>query len=194
MLPTFSRRARRVVLAAVTALLPGLVLTSPAAAQAPAAAQTPAAAQAPARGLARAVGFVAACPATGFISQGYSREHNGIDIADDYGTPIHAVGDGEVTVSGYDTSGYGQWIRILHPDGTITEYGHMYQRDVRVGDRVVAGQQIALMGSEGQSSGPHLHLRVWGDAGASVRTDPIPYLAERGIEMPCMPGTGPGPA
>lgn len=174
--PTLSRRAWSFVLASVGALVPGLVLTP-----APAVA-------------AQTAGFVAACPTTGPITQGYSQQHNGIDIGDDHGTPIYAVGDGEVTVSGYDSSGYGQWIRILHPDGTITEYGHMYQRDVQVGERVVAGQQIALMGSEGQSSGPHLHLRVWGDPGATVRVNPVPYLAERGIEIPCFPGPGPGPA
>ncbi|MFH9677691.1 M23 family metallopeptidase, partial [Streptomyces sp. NPDC017405] len=188
MLLALSRRALRGALAAAVVLVPGLAVTSPAAAAAPARASS-APAGSPVRA---AAGFAAACPAAGYISQHYSWEHNGIDIANDYGTPIHAVGDGEVTISGYE-SGYGQWIRILHPDGTITEYGHMYQRDVQVGDHVVAGQQIALMGSEGQSSGPHLHLRVWGDAGASVRTDPIPYLAERGVDMPCMPGSGPHP-
>lgn len=172
------RRALRLLLTAVLALLPVLLVTAP----------SPAAAQVPGR----AAGFVGSCPTTGFISQYYSQEHNGIDIANERGTPIYAVGDGEVTVSGYE-SGYGQWIRVLHPDGTITEYGHMYQRDVQVGDHVVAGQRIALMGAEGQATGPHLHLRVWADAAASVRTDPIPYLADRGIDMPCTPGTGPHP-
>ncbi|MBK3590642.1 M23 family metallopeptidase, partial [Streptomyces sp. MBT57] len=96
----------------------------------------------------------AACPAAGFVSQHFHSGHNGVDIANAVGTPIHAVGDGEVTISGYDNTGYGQWIRVLHPDGRISEYGHMSRRDVSVGDRVVAGQQIALMGSEGQSTGP----------------------------------------
>ncbi|GGP76591.1 peptidoglycan DD-metalloendopeptidase family protein [Streptomyces melanogenes] len=171
---TSPRHALRLGLVTVAALLLGLLATAPSASAA------------------RAAGFVGACPTTGFISRYYSAEHNGIDIANDRGTPIYAVGDGEVTISGYEP-GYGQWIRVLHPDGTITEYGHMYQRDVQVGDHVVAGQRIALMGSEGQATGPHLHLRVWADPGASVRTDPIPYLAERGIDMPCTPGTGPHP-
>ncbi|MFF4497022.1 peptidoglycan DD-metalloendopeptidase family protein [Streptomyces sp. NPDC001546] len=165
------RRALPVLLTAAVALLPGPAAAAPAG----------------------AAGFAAACPTTGFISQGHSSTHNGIDIANDYGTPIFAVGDGEVTISGYDPGGYGQWIRVLHPDGTITEYGHMYQRDVARGDHVVAGQRIALMGSEGNSEGPHLHLRVWADPGASVGTDPVPYLAERGVTMPCTPGTGPRP-
>ncbi|MFG2907223.1 peptidoglycan DD-metalloendopeptidase family protein [Kitasatospora sp. NPDC048286] len=142
---------------------------------------------------ATAAGFAAACPARGQVSQHYSAEHNGIDIANDYGTPIYAVGDGQVLISG-TAQGYGQWIRILHPDGTITEYGHMYERDVAAGDHVTAGQQIALMGSEGEATGPHLHLRVWADPDASVRTDPEPYLTERGVTVPCVPGSGPSPA
>lgn len=149
------------LLALTVILAPGLAVASPAGSQT---ASSP--------GPARAAGL-AACPTAGDITQYYSWEHNGIDIANDRGTPIYAVGDGEATISGYEP-GYGQWIRILHPDGTITEYGHMYRRDVQEGDRVSAGQQIALMGSEGQSSRPHLHLRVWGNAGASVRVDPIP--------------------
>ncbi|MFJ1757210.1 peptidoglycan DD-metalloendopeptidase family protein, partial [Kitasatospora sp. NPDC088134] len=171
MFSSLTRRAPYLALAAAAVLLP---LTGPAA---------PAA----------AAGFTASCPTAGFISQGYTDEHNGIDIANDYGTPIYAVGDGEVVASG-PAQGYGQWIRILHPDGSITEYGHMYERDVAAGDHVTAGQRIALMGSEGTSSGPHLHLRVWADANATVRTDPVPYLAERGVSVPCTPGSGPRPA
>ncbi|WP_317452106.1 MULTISPECIES: peptidoglycan DD-metalloendopeptidase family protein [unclassified Streptomyces] len=177
MSPTFPRRALYALLALAAVLAPSLVTVAPA----------------DARPVAEAAGFAASCPAGGPVSQGHSQQHNGIDIANDYGTPIFAVGDGEVTVSGTEP-GYGQWIRILHRDDTLTEYGHMYRRDVAVGDHVTAGQRIALMGSEGQSSGPHLHLRVWGDAGASVRTDPIPYLAARGVSMPCVPGSDPLPA
>ncbi|MEU1419924.1 peptidoglycan DD-metalloendopeptidase family protein, partial [Kitasatospora sp. NPDC005751] len=171
MLPSLSRRTARLALAAVALLLPVAVPAAPA----------------------EAAGFTASCPASGYISQGYTEEHNGIDIANDYGTPIYAVGDGRVLVSG-PAQGYGQWIRVLHPDGTITEYGHMREREVATGDQVTAGQLIARMGSEGTSSGPHLHLRVWADANATVRTDPVPYLADRGIAMPCTPGNGPGPA
>ncbi|MEU3726546.1 peptidoglycan DD-metalloendopeptidase family protein, partial [Streptomyces sp. NPDC031705] len=173
MLPVFSGRALRVLLTAAAALLPAL-------GAAPAA-------------TARTAAPAAACPAAGPVSQHYHSGHNGVDIANAIGTPIYAVGDGEVTISGY-SGDYGQWIRIQHPDGRISEYGHMYQRDVSVGDRVVAGQRIALMGQEGNSTGPHLHLRIWGDPSASYGIDPEPYLAERGVELPCTPGTGPRPA
>ncbi|WP_229326583.1 M23 family metallopeptidase, partial [Streptomyces sp. UNOC14_S4] len=139
-------------------------------------------------------GFAASCPAAGFISDPYggARDHDGIDIANALGTPIYAVGDGEVINSG-PADGYGQWIRILHPDGTVTEYGHMYQRDVAVGDRVTAGQRIALMGAEGQATGPHLHLRVRRDTSMNHGIDPLPYLEARGVTVPCTPGRRPGP-
>ena len=169
MLTGLSRRALTCVLAATATLLPMLATASPAAADPP-----------------------AACPATGIVSQHFHSGHNGVDIANSRGTPIYAIGDGQVTISGYE-SGYGQWIRIQHPNGTISEYGHMYQRDVFAGDHVVAGQRIALMGSEGQSTGPHLHLRIWSSPSANQGIDPEPYLAARGVTLPCTPGVGPRP-
>ncbi|WP_326700540.1 M23 family metallopeptidase [Streptomyces sp. NBC_01754] len=173
MLPGFSRHTLNWVFTATAALLlPALLPATQAAA-------------------ARTV-TVAACPAAGFVSQHFHSGHNGVDIANGVGTPIHAVGDGEVTISGFEP-GYGQWIRVLHPDGRISEYGHMVRRDVSVGDRVAAGQQIALMGSEGQSTGPHLHLRIWGDRSASYGIDPEAYLAEHGVVLPCTPGSAPRP-
>nr|WP_223189363.1 M23 family metallopeptidase [Streptomyces sp. TRM68416] len=139
-----------------------------------------------------AAAFAASCPAAGVVTQGYSSGHDGVDIANAQGTPIYAVGAGEVIASG-PASGYGQWIRILHNDGTVTEYGHMYQRDVAVGQHVQAGQRIALMGSEGQSTGPHLHLRVRVGTSTTVRgIDPVPYLRDRGVNLPCTPGGGGG--
>ncbi|MFE5549768.1 peptidoglycan DD-metalloendopeptidase family protein, partial [Streptomyces sp. NPDC056534] len=192
MLRGLSRRAVSSVLAVSAALLlPALV---PAAA--PAAARTTAStasvrSTAPAASVASAAS-TAACPAAGPVSQHFHSGHNGVDVANGVGTPIYAVSDGEVTISGYEP-GYGQWIRIQQPDGRISEYGHMSRRDVFAGDRVVAGQQIALMGSEGNSTGPHLHLRIWGDSSASYGVDPEVYLAERGVVLPCTPGTGPRP-
>jgi alkylated DNA nucleotide flippase Atl1 len=141
---------------------------------------------------AAAAAFAASCPTAGVISQGYSSSHDGVDIANALGTPIYAVGAGEVIASG-PASGYGQWIRILHEDGTVTEYGHMYQRDVSVGQRVQAGQRIALMGAEGEATGPHLHLRVRVGTSTTVRgIDPVPYLRDRGVNLPCTPGGGGG--
>ena len=106
--------------------------------------------------------------------------HNGIDIANDIGTPINAVMDGTVIDSG-PASGYGQWIRLRHDDGTITVYGHMETLDVSVGEHVTAGQKIAGMGSRGFSTGSHLHFEVHPGGGGPV--DPVPWLAERGISV-----------
>lgn len=135
---------------------------------------------------AKPAAFAGACPAAGTISQGHHDGHDGVDIANDLGTPLHAAGPGEVTHSG-EASGYGQWVRILHPDGSVTEYGHMYERFVAVGDQVTAGQHIASMGSEGQSTGPHLHFEVHIDGGFGFGDDPVPYLADRGVSLPCTP-------
>ncbi|MGW7434420.1 M23 family metallopeptidase, partial [Streptomyces sp. NPDC054861] len=166
------------------ALLAAAALLLPLAVAAPghAATQSPAGATA----------YAGSCPSAGVVTQGYSGSHDGVDIASSLGTPIHAVGPGEVINSG-PAQGYGQWIRILHPDGTVTEYGHMYQRDVSVGQQVSAGQRIALMGSEGDSTGVHLHLRVRVGTSTSVRgIDPVPYLRDRGVGLPCTPGGGGG--
>lgn len=129
-----------------------------------------------------------ACPAKGRLSQGFrGRAHDGIDIANARGTAINATGPGVVTASG-PARGYGQWIRIKHDDGSMTEYGHMYQRLVGIGQRVSAGQLIARMGSEGQSTGNHLHLRTYASAsrvGAGNGMNPIDYLRARNVRIPC---------
>lgn len=139
--------------------------------------------------------FAGSCPASGVLSQGFrGAAHDGIDVANARGTPIYAVGPGVVTASG-PASGYGQWIRIRHDDGSMTEYGHMYQRLVGVGQRVSGGQLIARMGAEGEATGPHLHLRTYNNAnvvGAGNGTDPLAYLRARGISIPCGGGSGGG--
>ncbi|WP_455357559.1 M23 family metallopeptidase, partial [Streptomyces sp. SYSU K217416] len=170
--------------AAAAVLLP-LAAAAPGHAAAP---RTPAApAVAPQAAPAAAAAYAGACPAAGQISQWYHAGHDGVDIANNRGTPIYAVGPGRVINSG-PAQGYGQWIRIQHPDGTVSEYGHMYHRDVAVGADVAAGQRIALMGSEGDSTGNHLHLRIRPNSSTSVRgIDPVPYLRDRGVGLPCTP-------
>lgn len=123
-------------------------------------------------------------PAEGTFTSGFGSRwgsfHKGIDIANAVGTPIRAVHDGTVIDSG-PASGFGNWIRIKHDDGTITVYGHMATLDVKVGDRVTSGQKIAGMGSLGFSTGSHLHFEVHPNGGDAV--DPKPWLAERGIQL-----------
>jgi hypothetical protein len=136
-------------------------------------------------------GYAGSCPAAGRVTQGWHSGHDGVDIANTRGTPIYSAGPGTVIVSG-TASGYGQWIRIRHDDGTVTEYGHMYERLVSVNQRVSSGQLIARMGSEGQSTGPHLHFEAHSSTSSTRGMDPGPYLAERGVSLPCTPGGGGG--
>lgn len=123
-----------------------------------------------------------AAPTTGTFTSGYGSRwgsfHDGIDIGAPIGTPIYAAKDGVVIDSG-PAQGFGNWIRIQHEDGTITTYGHMSTLSAQVGDEVRAGDYIAGMGSEGQSTGSHLHFRVTAPDGSSV--DPLPWLQANGI-------------
>ncbi|MEU6229534.1 M23 family metallopeptidase [Streptomyces sp. NPDC047042] len=138
-----------------------------------------------------AVAAAGACPAAGTVTQGWHSGHDGVDIANSRGTAIYATGAGTVIASG-PAQGYGQWIRIKHDDGSITEYGHMYERLVFLNDRVNAGQHIARMGSEGDSTGNHLHLRTYASSSASRGMNPVDYLSARGVSLPCTPGGGGG--
>ncbi|MGB8408268.1 MAG: M23 family metallopeptidase [Mycobacterium sp.] len=108
--------------------------------------------------------------------------HGGIDLANAIGTPIVAVADGVVVDVG-PTAGYGAWVKIRHNDGTVTLYGHVNTWVVSVGQRVMAGDQIATIGNRGNSTGPHCHFEVL--LGGTRRIDPVPWLAERGLS----PGT-----
>ncbi len=132
--------------------------------------------------VANALGAVS--PAIGAFTSGYELRwgtfHKGIDIANVEGTPIKAVLDGTVIDSG-PASGFGQWIRIRHDDGTVTVYGHMSTLAVAVGERVTAGQTIAGMGSLGFSTGSHLHFEVHPGGGDAI--DPVPWLAAHGITL-----------
>jgi len=88
--------------------------------------------------------------------------HNGTDIGVPYGTEVYAVGGGTVINAGRgDAGGFGNWVRIQQDDGNVVIYGHVSKSDYySVGDRVEAGDLIANVGSEGRSTGPHLHLEM----------------------------------
>lgn len=87
------------------------------------------------------------------------RAHQGLDIGLKTGDPIYATFDGKVRLS-KAAGDYGNLVIIRHNNGLETYYAHLSQRDVEVGDWVVAGQQIGLGGSTGKSTGPHLHYEV----------------------------------
>lgn len=90
---------------------------------------------------------------------GKQDHHKGIDIASKEGSSILAVADGIVTWSG-DRTGYGNLVELNHGNGYVTRYGHNKQLLVNTGDRVRKGEAIALMGSTGRSTGPHVHIEV----------------------------------
>jgi murein DD-endopeptidase MepM/ murein hydrolase activator NlpD len=91
---------------------------------------------------------------------GTIRHHNGVDIAVPTGTKVKAVAAGRVVESGLH-GGYGNLVTIEHLDGTRSMYGHNSRLEVRAGDQVEAGQTVALSGSTGRSTGPHLHFELW---------------------------------
>ena len=89
----------------------------------------------------------------------WGRMHKGIDIGSPTGTPVYAVASGVVTRSKY-MRGYGNFIEIRHSDMYITRYGHNSKRLVKTGQKVRKGQIIALVGSTGRSTGPHIHFEI----------------------------------
>lgn len=123
-------------------------------------------------------------PTRGILTSEYGYRwgalHSGIDIANAIGTPIYAVADGVVIASG-PVSGFGIWVKLRHPDGTVTLYAHLDSTTVNVGERVMAGDRVATMGNTGNSTGPHLHLEVHVDG--TDRVDPAAWLAGRGLAL-----------
>jgi murein DD-endopeptidase MepM/ murein hydrolase activator NlpD len=104
--------------------------------------------------------------------KGHRSWHNGVDFAGKEGADIVAVGAGVVTWSG-QRHGYGNMIEVDHGEGFVTRYGHNKQNLVNVGEVVKKGQVIAVMGSTGRSTGPHVHFEVY-KHGRSV--DPASYI------------------
>ena len=100
------------------------------------------------------------------------RMHDGVDIAKPHGSNIYAAAAGQVVYAGW-LGGYGNTVIIAHSSTLSTLYGHASKLLVRVGDRVSAGQRIALVGSTGMSTGPHLHFEVRKNG---TPVDPMPYL------------------
>jgi murein DD-endopeptidase MepM/ murein hydrolase activator NlpD len=89
----------------------------------------------------------------------YARPHEGIDVSAPMGTPIEAPAAGRVAQAGWQT-GYGNVVVIDHGFGLQTKYAHASRLLVRTGERVQRGQRVALVGSTGLSTGPHLHYEV----------------------------------
>lgn len=116
----------------------------------------------------------------GFVTRGQVRpgapaeSHPGIDVAVPVGAPIRASGGGSVAAAGYDPD-YGLFVLLRHPSGYETMYGHASRLLVEEGDQVDAGRVIALSGSSGRSTAPHLHFEIRRD-GKSL--DPLTLVKE----------------
>jgi len=108
--------------------------------------------------------------------------HWGIDLAAPLGTPIYAATDGVVLKAG-PASGFGNAIYIQNADGDVEIYGHMKYYNVQAGDVVHAGDQIAKVGNQGQSTGPHLHFELHRGGMTGKPFDPQDWLADRGISV-----------
>lgn len=93
---------------------------------------------------------------------GNQATHRGIDFAGIAGTQVLAVADGIVSHTGLD-GGYGRMIEITHGNGYITRYAHNAKILVQPGQTVKRGDPVALMGSTGRSTGPHVHFEVLRD-------------------------------
>jgi len=98
--------------------------------------------------------------------------HKGVDFATDAGADVLAVASGIVTWAG-PREGYGNLIEINHGNGYTTRYAHNAQTVVAVGDTVQRGQAIAVVGSTGRSTGPHVHFEVLRDG---QQIDPMAYV------------------
>ena len=98
--------------------------------------------------------------------------HRGVDLDADYGANVRAGAAGTVVAAGYD-GGYGIKVEIDHGNGYRTWYCHLSRADVRLGQYVKKAEHIALVGSTGASTGPHLHYQIMRDGRA---VDPVPYL------------------
>ena len=110
--------------------------------------------------------YLAVVPVTGRITSRFGvnesirdHTHQGIDISATRGTPILATASGKVTFAGW-SSGYGYLVKIDHGNGVETYYGHCSKLYVSTGDTVEAGEEIAAVGSTGNSTGNHLHFEI----------------------------------
>ncbi|MFD7627478.1 peptidoglycan DD-metalloendopeptidase family protein [Streptomyces sp. NPDC059851] len=141
-----------------------------------------------AAGAATAAGFTA--PVPGGVSTHYrtagamwsSGYHTGVDFIASSGTTVKAVGAGTVVSAGWGGS-YGNEVVIRHEDGKYSQYAHLSQLSVSVGQSVSGGQTIGLSGSTGNSTGPHLHFEVRTGPSYGSDIDPIAYLRSKGVTI-----------
>ena len=107
------------------------------------------------------------------VTQYFRWRHTGLDIGDKYGSTIVAADNGTIELSGWGAGGWGYTIVVDHGNGMKTRYAHASKLLVEAGQNVEKGQTIALVGSTGRSTGPHLHFGVYVNGRA---VNPLEYL------------------
>lgn len=114
------------------------------------------------------------------------KNHDGVDLAAAAQTPIFAAHDGEVTFSGKNGT-YGNFIRVEHGEGIITEYAHMssFESGISKGTKVRGGQVIGYVGTTGGSTGNHLHFNVKING---TYVDPVTYMLKLGVDIKGLQG------
>ena len=109
-------------------------------------------------------------------TSGASSNHGAIDIPVSY-APVYSAANGRIVSAGW-MSGYGNYIEIDHGNGYYTAYAHLSSFNVSAGDIVSRGEQIAVSGNTGISTGPHLHFEVYiGGLSLDCRVDPLQYTS-----------------
>ncbi|MFE0650310.1 M23 family metallopeptidase [Streptomyces sp. NPDC059534] len=115
----------------------------------------------------------------------WAHKHSGQDFAVPVGTPVKAAGAGTVVKAGPNGGGdgpaYGNAIVLKHANGTYSQYAHLSKIKVHTGQKVGAGQQIALSGNTGNSSGPHLHFEIRTTPNYGSAVNPAAFLRSHGI-------------
>ena len=109
--------------------------------------------------------------------------HMGVDFAGKNGTLIRAIGAGRVVAAGWNYSGYGISVVIDHGNNTVSHYAHSSRALVKPGQKVKPGQPIAIEGTTGDSTGPHLHFEI--HRGMWNQIDPAKWLRAHGVKIGC---------
>ncbi|MFI5803822.1 M23 family metallopeptidase [Streptomyces sp. NPDC051561] len=117
----------------------------------------------------------------------WAHKHSGQDFAVPIGTKVKAAAAGTVVKAGSNGAGdgpaYGNAVVVRHADHTYSQYAHLSRVQVNVGQHVSAGQQIALSGNTGNSSGPHLHFEIRTTANYGSAINPVSYLRSVGVSV-----------
>ncbi|MEU6944170.1 M23 family metallopeptidase [Streptomyces sp. NPDC046316] len=117
----------------------------------------------------------------------WAHKHSGQDFAVPVGTPVKAAGAGTVVKAGPNGGGdgpaYGNAIVVKHANGKYSQYAHLSKINVHIGQKVGAGQKIALSGNTGNSSGPHLHFEIRTTPNYGSALNPAAFLRSVGVTL-----------